>query len=216
MVRVHQAAGRRHDAVPVGIGIVGKGDVEFVVHPDQAGHRIGRRTIHPDLAVPVGGHEPERRIDGIVHDRGVDAVMFDDRLPEMNSRAAERIDADLHAGRFDQRHVDAIAEIGDVGTDVVVEMRRWRLAGPLVGHPRDTFECRRQIGVGVLFDDRGDVGIGRAAVRRIIFVAAVLRRIVRGRDDDAVGEAARSAFVITEDRVRDHWSSVCSHRDRRS
>ena len=41
-------------------------------------------------------------------------------------------------------------------------------------------------------------------MRRIVFVAAVLRRIVRRRDDDAVGEAIRSALVVAQDRVRDH------------
>ena len=97
MVRVHQAARARHDAVPVGIGIVGKGNVEFVAHRNQARHRIRRRTIHPDLAVPIRGHETECRIDGIVHDRRIDSVMLDERLPVMNGGAAQRIDSDFHA-----------------------------------------------------------------------------------------------------------------------
>ena len=72
MVRVHQSARARHDAVPVGVGVVGKGDIEFVAHPDQPRHRIGRRAVHPDLAVPIDRHEAKRRIDRVVHDGRVE------------------------------------------------------------------------------------------------------------------------------------------------
>ena len=203
MVRVHQAAGARHDAVPVGVGIVGKGDVETVAHRDQARHRERRGTIHPDFAIPVRRHETEGRIDGVVHDRRIDSVMFDQRLPVMNGGAAERIDADFHARRFDQRHVDGIAEIGDIGTDVVVQMRRGGLAGALVRKPRNALHVGLHIGVGGLFDLARHVGVGRTAMRRIVFVAAILGRIVRRRDDDAIGKPAGSALVVAQDRMRD-------------
>ena len=42
------------------------------------------------------------------------------------------------------------------------------------------------------FDPLRDVGVGGAAVGRVVFEAAVFGGIVRGRDDDAVGgQAAR-------------------------
>ena len=63
---------------------------------------------------------------------------------------------------------------------------------------------RRHVGIGLLLDLGGDVGIGRAAMRRIVFIAAVLGRIVGGRDDDTVGKARRSCLVVAQDRVRDH------------
>ena len=44
--------------------------------------------------------------------------------------------------------------------------------------------------VGAVLNPFGRGGIGRAAVRRIVFEAAVFRRIMRGRDDDAIGRGA--------------------------
>ena len=97
MVRIHQPARARHDTVAVGVGVVGKGDVESVAHRNQARHRERRGTIHADFSIPVRRHEPERRIDGVVHNCRIDSVMLDQRLPVMNGGAAERIDPDFHA-----------------------------------------------------------------------------------------------------------------------
>ena len=44
--------------------------------------------------------------------------------------------------------------------------------------------------VGPVLDPLRDVGVGRAAVGRVVLEAAVLGRIVRRRDDDAVGEVS--------------------------
>ena len=187
----------------VGVGVVGEGHVELAAHRDQARHRERRRAIHPDLAVPVGGHEAEGRIDGVVHDRRVDAIALRDRLPEMHGGAAERIDADLDAGGLDQRHVDDIVEIGDIGADIVVAMDQRRFARLVVIHPRDALHGVFQIRVGALLDHAGRVGVGGPAMRRIVFVAAILRRIVRRRDHDAVGMAAAASLVVGEDRMRD-------------
>ena len=121
----------------------------------------------------------------------------------MNRGAAQRIDFDFHARRFDQRHIDGITEIGDVGADIVMQMRRRRLAGALIRHPRNAFHGGFHVGVRRLFDLAGHVSIGRAAVRGIVFVAAILRRIVRRRDDDAIGEPAGPALVVAQDRMRD-------------
>ena len=84
-----------------------------------------------------------------------------------------------------------------------MQMRRRRLAGALIRHPRNTLHAGFHIGVRGLFDLAGHVGIGRAAMRRIVFVAAILGRIVRRRDDDAVGEPACPALVVAQDRMRD-------------
>ena len=89
---------------------------------DQPRHRVRRRAVHPDLAVPVDGHEPEGRIDRVADDGGGQPVALDDRLPVMHRRAAQRIDADLDAGIADRLHVDDIGEVGDIGTDIIVAM----------------------------------------------------------------------------------------------
>ena len=61
--------------------------------------------------------------------------------------------------------------------------------------------------VGAILDPPRDVGVGRAAVGRVVLEAAVLRRIVRRRDDDAVGEVPAAAAVVDEDRARDRPAS---------
>ena len=57
--------------------------------------------------------------------------------------------------------------------------------------------------VGTILDPLRHVGIGRTAIGRVVLEAAVLGRVVRGRDDDAVGEMLRAAAVVNEDRARD-------------
>ena len=55
--------------------------------------------------------------------------------------------------------------------------------------------------VGGLLDPTGDISVRRSAIRRIIFEPAILGRIVRGRNDDAVREARCPSLVIGQDRV---------------
>ena len=82
-----------------------------------------------------------------------------------------------------------------------MNMRRFQRA--LVVHALHAREIFAQQGVGGSLDLAGDVAIGGAAVRRVVFEAAILGRVVRGRDHDAVGEAARSPLVVGKNRVGD-------------
>ena len=66
---LQQPGARRDHAMAVGVGVVAEGDIEPVAQRDQPGHRERRRGVHPDLAVPVDGHEPERRVDRLVRRR---------------------------------------------------------------------------------------------------------------------------------------------------
>ena len=82
-------------------------------------------------------------------------------------------------------------------------MRRFAADGGLQRqplHPRIAVAKQR---VGARLDPFGDIGIGRPAVGRIVLEAAVLRRIVRGRDDDAVGEAVAAPAIVDENGVGD-------------
>ena len=83
-------------------------------------------------------------------------------------------------------------------------MNRGRFARALIGDALDVSQALFQQPVGRAFDCRGDVGIRRAAIGRIIFEAAILRRIVRRRDDDAIGAAFAPVLVGGEDGVGDH------------
>src|SRR5262249_38081652 len=59
-------------------------------------------------------------------------------------------------------------------------------------------------GVGPLLDPRGYLGVRGPAVRWIVFEAAKARRIVRGRDYNAVCQSALAAAVVAKDRVRNY------------
>ena len=204
VIRVHQPARRTDDAMPVGVRVIGEGDVEFVLQRDQPLHRIGRRTVHPDIAVPVHRHETECRIDGVVHDRCVNPVTLDQRLPILNSSAAERIDPDAHTRRADRFEIDDIGQIGNIRRDIIMGMNARRFPGAFIRNARNTIEFVFEKRVGGFPDPSGHVDICRSAVGGIVFEAAFVRRIVRGADDNAVGKARGPAAIVGKDRVRDH------------
>ena len=190
--------------MPVGVGVVGEGDVEGVALGDQAGHRIGRRAVHADLAVPIDGHEREGRIDLGVDHAGGQAIALDQGRPVVDRRPAQRIDADAHPGAGDRLHVHDVGQVGDIGGDVVVGLDTGALAGALIGEAHHPMQAAGQDGVGGVLDPAGDVGVGRPAMAGIIFEAAILGRVVRGTDDDAVRQAARATLVVGQDGVGDH------------
>ena len=70
-------------------------------------------------------------------------------------------------------------------------------------HPAHTVELVFEQCVRRRFDPGGHRLVRRPAVRRVVLEAAVLRRVVRGRHDDAVRQARGAAAVVLEDRVRD-------------
>ena len=178
VVRVEQPSGGRDDPVAVGVGVVADGEIEAVAQGDEAGHRVGRRGVHPDPAVPVDGHEPEGRVDGLVHDRQVEAVALADRRPVVDARPAQRVHAQAQAGRPDRVHVEDGAQVAHVDAPEVVGPRR--RAGPIERDPRDVVDALFEDPVGLVLDPAGHVGVGRAAVGRVVLEAAVLGRVVGG------------------------------------
>ena len=120
MIGLHQAARRSDDAVTVGVGVVADREVEAVAQADQARHCIGRRAIHPDLSVPVGGHEAECRVDLVLDDFSVEVVPVDDLAPIAHARAAQRVDAKRQSRVPDRLHVDHAGEVADIMTHIIV------------------------------------------------------------------------------------------------
>jgi len=57
MIGVHEARRARHDAVTIGVGVVGEGDVEFVAQGRSAAPWRRGRTVHPNLTVPIQSHK---------------------------------------------------------------------------------------------------------------------------------------------------------------
>ena len=168
---------------------------------DQRGHRIGRAAVHPDLAVGVQRHEPPRRVDQRVDHRQLEVVPFGDRAPVVDARPAQRVGADADLLGADGVHVDDVRQVVDVGVHVVVALRGLQRTGQR--HPLHRLEPVAQDLVGPLGDHARRVGVGRAAVGRVVLESAVARRVVRRGDDDAVGQVAVAAAVERQDRVAD-------------
>ena len=186
VIGIHEPRGARHDAMSVCVAVVGEGDPKPIFQFDESCHGMGARWVHADLAVVIDGHEREGRIDHRVHDGDVELVDRVDRLPVRLAGAPERIHAEREAGAPDGRHVDDVLQIPDIGQDEVVLVRAGGRDGLRVWQPSHPDVAVAQERVGPFLDPRRHVGVGRAAVRRVVLEAAVLGRVVRRRDDDAV------------------------------
>src|SRR5271166_4971219 len=85
-------------------------------------------------------------------------------------------------------------------------MRRRGLDGFGEWNSLDPHVPRSQQFVRPVLDPAGHVGIGGAAVGRVVLEASILGRIVRRRDDDAVGEMILvfATAVVNENGARDY------------
>jgi len=81
IVRLHQAGGRCDDAVPIRIRVIGECEAILVLQADKPRHRVGARTIHPDLAVMIDCHERKRGVEHRVDDGNVQSVDVINRRP---------------------------------------------------------------------------------------------------------------------------------------
>ena len=115
VVRIHQPRAAADDAVAVGVGVAGEGDVEAVLQLDHARHGVGRRRVHADLAVPVDRHEAEGRVDRAVHHLEPQPVARGDGVPVGDAGAAERIDTEADRRAAHGVEIDHRAEVADVG-----------------------------------------------------------------------------------------------------
>ena len=74
---------------------------------------------------------------------------------------------------------------------------------PFVGNALHGLVPGGQQVVGPVFDPARGVGVGRAAVRRIVFEAAVFRRIMGRGDDNAVGKLRGALAIAGQDGMGD-------------
>ena len=121
----------------------------------------------------------------------------------MHRGAAERVNRELEAGGANGLHIDDVAQVSDVRQDEVVPVRRVRAESSLEPHPFYAGIAAPQKVIGAVLDPPGHVDIGRTSVSRVVLEAAVLRRVMRRGDDNAVGELLASPAIVDEDRVRD-------------
>ena len=190
-----------NNPVPVVIGVAGEGEVKAVLHPYQSLHRIGRGRVHADLAIPIDRHETERRIDGLVDDREVQPVALGNRPPVVDAGATERIDPQADLCAANDLHVDYIAKVARVGVEVVVPMGCGRpkrlLERNSVNAPQATFEKLVRLHLDPVSDD----WTRRPADWGIVLEAAVMGRIMRRRDHDAIGKTCFPPTVVRQNRV---------------
>ena len=129
-------------------------------------------------------------------------MLLGDAPPVVHAGAAERIDAHADLRVADQRKVDDVAEVGDVRAEVVVPVRRRRAQRLRAGKSPDAGERGLEKGVGRSLDPARDIGARGTTVGGVVLEAAVSRRVVRRRHDDAVGQPRGAAAVVGEDGVR--------------
>jgi len=108
----------------------------------------------------------------------------------------------VNAAIAQQRHVDDVTQIVDIAVQKIVAVCRRRTHGLVETDARQRAQPVAQQIVGLRLDPAGDLGGRRAAIRRVVLDAAVVRRIVRRRDDHAIGKAGRAPDVVRQDRVR--------------
>ncbi len=200
VVRVHQPC-RGNDAVTVIVWIVSKGQIELVAQRQQASHRTLGGAVHTDRAIFVEVHKAEGLIDLIVNDGQIQLVEFGNAFPVLDTGAAQRIDAQLQPGFLDRGHVDDLGQPFDKRLNQIFLGHAARGHGFVKRHALNPFQARRQQSVGTIFDDPGHIGVGWPPVRRVIFDAAIFRRVVRRGNDDAVSLRA-ALLVVLEDSIR--------------
>src|SRR5262245_7474851 len=193
-----------HDSVPIGIGVAGKGYVKSFLEADHACHRIHRRRVHPDLAVPIHCHKPESRIDNVVHNLQIEFVAIADGIIVSHARTAQWIHSDANLALPDCLQVDHRGKIAHIRIEILMGMYGGGASSAFKRYSQHSAQVVGNEGVGLAFYPFGDVSVCRSAMRRIIFEAAESRRVMRRCDDDAVREAALATAIVGENRVRDY------------
>jgi hypothetical protein len=180
MVGVQQPRSRGDDAVPIGVRVIGEGNPVVVLEADEPGHCVRAGAVHADGAVVIDGHERKGRIDLRIDDSDVQPVYRIDRFPVMDGGAAERVDREGQSSGANGVHVDNVAQVFDIGEYEIFLLRRFRADRSLECRPLYAGIAIPQQLVGPTLDPLGRVSIGRPAIRRVVFEAAILGRVVEG------------------------------------
>src|SRR5215471_11518494 len=175
VVGVEQPRVGRDDTVPVRVGVVPCRDRELVLPADQAGHRERGGAVHPDLAVPVQGHEPERRVRLRVDDGQVEAIALADLAPVRDARPAQRVGTDAYPGAGDRGQADHTLQRRHVVVEEIELPRIVCCDRPGVRYPAHRLQVAAEQVVCPVLYRCCDAGVGRAAVWRVVLEAAVRR-----------------------------------------
>ena len=104
----------------------------------------------------------------------------------------------------DRFHVHDGTELLHIRTDVVMGVGGTRASSAFVGNPHHSLERIGKQRIGPVFDPASHAGVCGSAVRRVVLEAAVLGRVVRRRDDDAVRERRGPLAIARENGMRHH------------
>ena len=143
-------------------------------------------------------------------------VALGDRSPVVDAGAAQGIDAHADLRAANGVHVDHIAQIVNISVEIVVPVRGGGAKGSLKGilfTPRSPFS-RNSLAFASI--QSVTVAFGRAAIGRIVFESAVMGRIVRRGDDDAVGKPGLASAVVGQNRMGDQQGSEYIRRPPRT
>ena len=188
----------------VRVHVIGKGNIEAVFQCHQRGHGVGAGAIHAYLAVVVQGHKGKGRVHVGVDDIHAQPVNLVDFLVNSDAGATQGVNTDLQPGGPDCLHVDDSCQCLHVGRHIVEVANKLALQRRLVVQFDHIAQSVSQNVVGALLDTRGYIHIRRSAVGRVVLEAAVLGRIVRGADYDAVRLLAVLP-VVGQHREGDQW-----------
>src|SRR5882672_10808880 len=111
VVGTQQSCTLCNDAVPVVVRVAVESHVKLFFESDQAAHRIRRRWVHADAAIPIERHEPESRVDRLVHDGEVEAIALGNGMPVMDAGAAQGVDTELEPGVPDRVQIEHVLEV---------------------------------------------------------------------------------------------------------
>ena len=160
---------------------------------------------------PPNGGPADTNVTGWIQERAntllragnldVQAVHFVDRPPVAARGAAERVHPELQAGGTNGVHVDDVPQVLDVEPDEVLLIRGPGLEGPGERETFHAYVARAQQFVGPVLHPLRLIGVGRAAVGRVVLEAAVLRWIVGRCHDDAVRKVIGARAVVDQDRM---------------
>src|SRR5665213_1999462 len=148
-------------------------NIVLILEANQSLHRVWRRTVHSNLAIPIDRHESKCRIYVVTHDGNRHVVLLRDHRPVENSSAAEWVHTKLELGATDCIEVEHRAEIADVRTHVIMLVRR---CGTPRALERDALYALQSVGeefIRLVLDPAGDCGISRPAVCWRVSIAII-------------------------------------------
>src|ERR1039457_4935971 len=122
--------------------------------------------------------------------------------PVMNTSSTKRINSKTKFLAATSVHVNHVAKVVDVTGDIVVPMRRRGAQRLRMGNSFYSLEFGSQQSVRVCLNPTSNCVVRRPAIRRVIFEPTVMRRIMRGRDDNPVCQSLFTPAIVSQNRVR--------------